>query len=126
MVTGLAVFLKRVHKSISWCWSGGCAAWGDCEEIPHFQGQRSPRKMVGGAKSHLESNTIPTRDSQRAETNLEHTRTQRPTETEAELGFSVSCGVWVSSGLLRGQGLWVQQTWVWHKPFWRKSPLTPP
>ena len=25
---------------------------------------------------------------------------------------------------LRGQGLWVQQTWVWHKPSWRRSPLT--
>ena len=24
------------------------------------------------------------------------------------------------------QGLWVQQTWVWHKPSWRRSPLTPP
>ena len=32
----------------------------------------------------------------------------------------------VSSGLLQGQGLWVQQTWVWHKPSWRRSPLTPP
>ena len=32
--------------------------------------------------------------------------------------------VWVSSGLL--QGLWVQQTWVWHKPSWRRLPLTPP
>ena len=30
----------------------------------------------------------------------------------------------VSSGLLWGQGLWVQQTWLWHKPSWRKSPLT--
>ena len=30
----------------------------------------------------------------------------------------------VSSGLL--QGLWVQQTWVWHKPSWRRSPLTHP
>ena len=29
----------------------------------------------------------------------------------------------VSSGL--PQGLWVQ-TWVWHKPSWRRSPLTPP
>ena len=34
--------------------------------------------------------------------------------------------VQVSSGLLQGQGLWVQQTWVWHKPSWRGSPLTPP
>ena len=32
----------------------------------------------------------------------------------------------VSSGLLQGQGLGVQQTWVWHKPSWRRSPLTPP
>ena len=34
--------------------------------------------------------------------------------------------VQVSSGLLQGQRLWVQQTWVWHKPSWRRSPLTPP
>ena len=32
------------------------------------QGQRSPRKVVGGANSHLESNPIPTRDAQRAQT----------------------------------------------------------
>ena len=25
----------------------------------------------------------------------------------------------VNSGLQQGQGLWVQQTWVWHKPSWR-------
>ena len=33
---------------------------------------------------------------------------------------------WVGSGLPQGQGLWVQLTWVWHKPSWRRSPLTPP
>ena len=32
--------------------------------------------------------------------------------------------VQVSSGLPLGQGLWVQQTWVWHKPSWRRAPLT--
>ena len=32
----------------------------------------------------------------------------------------------VSSGLLQEQGLWVQQTWMWHKPSWRRLPLTPP
>ena len=31
---------------------------------------------------------------------------------------------WVSSGLPQGQGIWVQQTWVWHKPSWRRSALT--
>ena len=52
------------------------------------------------------------------------------TETEPDLllsiCLSVSCGVQVSSGLLQVQGLWVQQTWVWHKPSWRRLPLTPP
>ena len=49
------------------------------EEITHVQGQRrSPRKTVGVAKSHLESNPKPTRDAQRAQTNLVCTRTQRP------------------------------------------------
>ena len=45
-------------------------------------------------------------------------------ETPQRLCVGVSCGVWVSSGLLRGQGLWVQYIWVWHKPSWRRSPLT--
>ena len=30
----------------------------------------------------------------------------------------------ISSGLPQGQRLWVQQTWVWHKPSWRMLPLT--
>ena len=37
-----------------------------------------PSKTIGGVKSHLESNPIPTRDAQRAHTYLVHTRTQRP------------------------------------------------
>ena len=32
--------------------------------------------------------------------------------------------VQASSGLPQGQGLWVQQTWVWQKSSWRRSPLT--
>ena len=47
--------------------------------------------MVGGAKSHLESNRIPSRDFVRAQKNRVHTRTQRSTETETELCLSVSC-----------------------------------
>ena len=42
-----------------------------CEQrkIPHVQGQRRiPRKIVGGAKSQLESNPIPARDTRRAQT----------------------------------------------------------
>ena len=33
-------------------------------------------------------------------------------------------GVRVSSGLPQGQGLWVQSSWAWQKPSWRRSPLT--
>ena len=51
--------------------------------------RRSPSKMVGGAKSHLKSNCIPTRDFIRAQTN--HVCTQRSRETETELRLSISC-----------------------------------
>ena len=40
---------------------------------------------------HIESNCILARDTQRAQTNLVHTRTRDPTETETELCLSVSC-----------------------------------
>ena len=48
--------------------------------------------MVGVAKSCLESNPVSARDTQRAQTNLMCTRTQRPQETETVLCLSVSCG----------------------------------
>ena len=54
---------------------------------------------------------------------------REPTETEPDLPLSVWVSpvqVGVSSGLLWGQGLWLQQTWVIHKPFSRRSRLTPP
>ena len=47
--------------------TGEC--WIPPKNIPHVQGQRrSPSRTVGGAKSCLESNSIPTRDAQRAQT----------------------------------------------------------
>ena len=82
--------------------------------------------MVRGAKSHLESKPIPARDTRKAQTNLVHTRTQRTHETEPELCLSLSCGGTCQQWPAAGQGLWVQQAWVWHKPSWRRSPLTPP
>ena len=58
------------------------------KKIPHAQGQRrSPSKMVGGAKLCLQSNPIPTGDAWRAQTNLEHTRTQRPHKDWARTVF---------------------------------------
>ena len=56
--------------------------------------------MVGGANSRLESNPIPSRDAQRAQTNLVCSGPWDPTETETELCLSVSCGgqQWTATG----------------------------
>ena len=67
--------------------------WSNFEEISHLQGQRRrPSKMVGDTKSHLESNTIAIRDTQRAQIYLVGTRTRDPTGTETELCLGVFWG----------------------------------
>jgi len=103
--------------------------------------RRSPSKMVGEVKSHLESNpNLP--ETLRG---LKHTLCAAGPRDLSLEGSNIPCAqqdpetsqrarqncVWlcpeearVSSGLPQGQGLWVQQTWVWHKPSWRRSPLT--
>ena len=75
--------------------------WSDFEE--HIQEQRrSPSKMVGRTKSCLKSNLMPARDAQRGQTNLCAPGPRDPTETETELGLSVSCGStgqqWTAAG----------------------------
>ena len=47
--------------------------------------------MVEGAKSHLESNPIPARDSMGSNQTCVHQRPRDPTDTEPELSLSVSC-----------------------------------
>ena len=42
------------------------------------------------------------------------------------LCWSISCGDTGQQWTAAGQGLWVQQTWAWSKPSWRRSPWTPP
>ena len=73
--------------------------------------------MVGGAKSRLESNPIPARDAQRAQKKFcahQNPETpQRLTEPDLPLRVLVSpAEARISSGLLQGQGLWLQQTWI--------------
>ena len=49
------VLLKRSLNDFEHYLASVYQHWSDCEEIPHIQGQRrSPTKMVGEAKSHLE------------------------------------------------------------------------
>ena len=45
-------------------------------------------------------------------------------ETEPELCLSVSCRGTGQQWSAAGAGLWMQWTWVWHKPSWRRLPLT--
>ena len=54
------------------------------------------------------------------------TRTQGTHRDWDRTVWASSVEVWVSSRLPQGQRLWVQQTWAWHKPSWRRSPLIPP
>ena len=94
--------------------------WGDL----HVQGQRSPSKMGGGAKSHLESNPMPVRGLKGLKYTLCAPGPRDPTQTETELCLGVSWGAAGQQWTAAGQGLRVQQTWVWHKPSWRRLPLT--
>ena len=43
-----------------------------------------------------------------------------PTDTEPNCVWVSPGKGRLSSGLPQGQGLWVQQTWAWHKPSWRR------
>ena len=97
------------------------------KKIPHIQGQRRrPREMIGRAKLHLESNPIPSRDGRRAHTHLAHTKTQRPYRDWARTVFECLLWRYRSTVDCCRCRLWMQQTWVWHKPSWRRSPLTSP
>ena len=116
-----------IQMSISFL-SSSVWPWSDFDEIPHIQLQRrSPGKMVGGVKSCLESNPIDARDAQRAQTKpCAHQEIPQKLSQTCLWVFECLLQAQVSSGLPKGQGLWVQQTWVWHKPSWRRSPLTAP
>ena len=79
------------------------------KKISHIQGQwRSTSKMVGGAKSHLESNPIPARDSCRAQTKpCAHQYPETPQRLTRPVSESPA-EAQANSGLPQGQGLCVQ------------------
>ena len=94
--------------------------------MPHVQGQRgSPSKMVGGVNSHLESNPIPTRDAKRAQTNYVHSRTQGPYRDWDRTVFEHLLWRYGSAvDYHRDRGSGCRRPGLWHKPSWRRSPLT--
>ena len=104
------------------------------KKISQFQGQRrSPSKTVGGAKLHLESSPILTRDAWKTQAkSYAHQDPDVPaTETEPDLPLIV----WVSRAQVQvsvvcgGNRDWLWQTWITQRvawASWRRSPLAPP
>ena len=86
------------------------------EKIPHIQEQRrSPSEMVGGVISHSESNPIPSKVAQGAQTKpCVHQDPETPQETKPDLPLRVwvpPAEAWISRGLAWRQSLWLLQTW---------------
>ena len=107
------------------------------KRYPHVPGQRrSPNRMAGGAKLRLESNLIPTRVTQRVQTEpCLHQDPGKgavtPTRDSVRPAESVQVSpaeAQVSRGLPWTE-LWLQQAGgrgIWPKSSWRRSPLAPP
>ena len=94
---------------------GGQSIGSNQKKISHVQGQRrSPSMMVGGAKSCLESNPIPARDTRRAKTKPCVHQDPETTQRLSQTCVSVSCrGMgeqWPAAGA-RALG---EATWVTH------------
>ena len=76
-------------------------------------------KITFGIKYHIHQ-----RCSEDSNTPCVHQDPETPQRLRQDCVWVSPEEVWVSSGLL--QGLWVQQSWVRHKPSWKRLPLTPP
>ena len=106
------------------CWSSSCAAleqlWGDTQ---YPGAKEKPQKDCRRGKITLRIKPHPPEMLRRLKQTL---CAPGPTETEPELCLNVSCGGTGQKWTATGARAWVQQTWVWHKPSWRRSPLAPP
>ena len=78
------------------------------KDTPGPRAKEKPKKDGRRSKIALESNPIPTRDTQRAQTNLVNTRTRNPTETEPELCLNVFCRGTGQQWPTAGVAFWVQ------------------
>ena len=104
------------------------------KKIPHVQGQRRcPNKMIGGAKSCLESNPIPSRDIWRAQTKpCVHQDPETPQTLSQTCLWVFECLLWryrSAAPCCRNRGSGCSRPGahgMWHKPSWRRLPLTPP
>ena len=92
------------------------------KETPHVQGQRrNPRKMVVGGEISFRITPYTRQRCLEGSNKLCGTGTQRPHRDWTRTVFVCLLWRYGSAGTCRrggGSG--------WHKPFWRRSPLTPP
>ena len=89
--------------------------WISPKKTSHVQRQRrSPSKMVGGAKSCLESNPIPARDTWRAKTKPCVHQDPETTQRLSQTCVSVSCRGMGEQWSAAGAGALGEATWVTH------------
>ena len=119
---------KSFKLGFNGSFSGSCAVlelpWGD---TPHPRSKEKPRQDDRRGKFtfriRLHSHQ---RYSEGSNKPCAHQDPETPQRLRQNCVWVSPVEVQVSSGPPAGQGLWVQQTWVWHKPFLRRSPLTLP
>ena len=94
--------------------------------------RRSPSKTVGGAKSHLESHPTPARDAQKGSNeSLCAPAPETPQRQSQTCLWVFECLLWRHGSAMaccgdRGSACSRPRAHsVWHKPCWRRSPLTP-
>ena len=123
------IFSCENSKIITHCWT---RLTGECwmppkKDTPHPRAKENPQQdyrrgeIIFRIKPHT-----PQRHSEGSNNPCAPQGPDTPQRLSQNCVWVSPAEVWISSGLPEGQGLWVQQTWVWHKPSWRKLPLAPP
>ena len=112
--------------------TGEC--WIPPKKDTHVQGQRKrPSEMVERVKSCLEANSILTGDARKAQTKpCVHQDPETPQRLSQTCPWVFECLLWRYGSAVacrRGRGSACSRPRshsLWHKPSWRRSPLTPP
>ena len=97
------------------------------KSTPHPKAKEKPQQ--GGRRGEIAFRIKPytcQRHSEGSNKTCAHQNPETPQRLSQNCVWVFPTEVQVSSGLPQGQGLWVQLTWMWQKPSWRRLPLTPP
>ena len=103
--------------ALEWLWGDTPGSW--AKDKPQQDGRRG--KIAFRIESHTHQRYL-----EGSNKSCVHQDPETPQRLRQNCIWVSPVEVQFSSGQRRREGLWVQQTWVWHKPSWRRSPLTPP